>query len=81
MAIELKLEPISEEMEYGTIARWLKAEGDAVAPGEVVVEIEAEKVTQEVEAPVAGVLESILAVEGDEIRVGSTIAVIAEGPG
>ena len=81
MAVELKLEPISEEMEYGTIARWLKSEGDSVAPGEVIVEIEAEKVTQEVEAPVAGVLESILAVEGDEIRVGATIAVIAEGPG
>ena len=81
MTVELKLEPISEEMEYGTIARWLKSEGDSVAPGEVIVEIEAEKVTQEVEAPVAGVLESILAVEGDEIRVGATIAVIAEGPG
>ncbi len=81
MTVELKLEPISEEMEYGTIARWLKSEGDTVAPGEVIVEIEAEKVTQEVEAPVAGVLESILAVEGDEIRVGATIAVIAEGPG
>ena len=78
MTVELKLEPISEEMEYGTIARWLKSEGDSVAPGEVIVEIEAEKATQEVEAPVAGVLESILAVEGDEIRVGATIAVIAE---
>ena len=81
MAVELKLEPISEEMEYGTIARWLKTEGDAVTRGEVIVEIEAEKATQEVEAPVAGVLESILAVEGDEIRVGATFAVIAEGPG
>ena len=72
--------PISEEMEYGTIARWLKTEGDAVTRGEVIVEIDAEKVVQEVEAPVAGVLESILAIEGDEIRVGATIAVIAEGP-
>lgn len=80
MPVELKLEPISEEMEYGTIARWLKAEGDEVTRGEVIVEIDAEKVVQEVEAPVAGVLESILAVEGDEIRVGATIAVIAEGP-
>ena len=49
-----------------------------MAAGEVIVEVEAEKVTQEVEAPVDGVLESILAVEGDEIRVGETIAVIAE---
>ncbi len=79
LAVELKLEPISEEMEYGTIVRWHRREGDTVAAGEVIVEIEAEKVTQEVEAPVSGVLESILAVEGDEIRVGATIAVIAEG--
>jgi 2-oxoglutarate dehydrogenase E2 component (dihydrolipoamide succinyltransferase) len=79
VALELKLEPVSEEQEYGTIARWFKREGDAVAAGEIIVEVEAEKVTQEVEAPVAGVLESIVAVEGDEIRVGETIAVIAEG--
>ena len=78
MAVEVKLEPVSEEQEYGTISRWLKREGDAVAAGEVIVEVEAEKATQEVEAPVAGVLESILAVEGDEIRVGEPIAVIAE---
>jgi pyruvate dehydrogenase E1 component beta subunit len=78
VAVELKLEPVSEEQEYGTITKWLKREGDSVAAGEVIVEVEAEKATQEVEAPVDGVLESILAVEGDEIRVGETIAVIAE---
>ena len=78
MAVELKLEPVSEEQEYGTITRWLRREGDVVAAGEVVVEVEAEKATQEVEAPVDGVLESILAVEGDEVRVGEAIAVIAE---
>lgn len=78
MAVELKLQALSDEMEYGTIARWLKAEGDRVTAGEVVVEVEAEKVTNELEAPVAGVLERILAVEGDEIRVGATIAVFVE---
>jgi pyruvate/2-oxoglutarate dehydrogenase complex dihydrolipoamide acyltransferase (E2) component len=78
VAVELKLEPVSEEQEYGTVTKWLKREGDSVAAGEVIVEVEAEKATQEVEAPVDGVLESILAVEGDEIRVGETIAVIAE---
>lgn len=78
MAVELTLERYSEEMEYGMIARWLKREGDPVEQGEVIVEIEAEKATQEVEAPVSGVLEAIIAVEGDEIRVGDTFAVIAE---
>ena len=78
IAVELKLEPVSEEQEYATIARWRKREGDAVSRGEVIVEVEAEKVTQEVESPVTGVLESILAAEGDEIRVGTVIAVIVE---
>lgn len=76
--MELKLESFSAEMEYGTIARWLKEEGDRVAAGEVIVEVEAEKVTQEIPAPVSGVLQAILAFEGDEIRVGSPIAVIIE---
>ena len=74
----MKLERVSEEQEYATITRWLKAEGDRVTAGDVIVEVEAEKATQEVEAPVDGVLEAILAVEGDEIRVGDPIAVIAE---
>lgn len=74
----MKLEPVSEEQEYGTIARWVKREGDRVVAGEIVVEVEADKVTQEVEAPVSGTLQSILAVDGDEIRVGEAIAVIEE---
>ncbi len=78
MPIELKLEATSEEMEYATVGRWLKREGDRVAAGEPLVEVEAEKVTEEIVAPIAGVLESILAVEGDEIRVGATLAVIAD---
>ncbi len=81
MAVELKLEPFSAEMEYATIARWLKGEGDSVTAGEPLVEVEAEKVTQEVAAPVDGVLEAILAVEGDEIKVGDPIAVIADDGG
>ena len=44
MAIELKLPAVSADMEYGTITRWLKAEGDRVAKDEPVVEVEAEKV-------------------------------------
>lgn len=79
MAVELKLEPFSKEMEYGTVARWFKREGDPVVAGEPLVEVEAEKVTQEVTAPVAGVLESILAEEGDEIRIGEALALIADG--
>ena len=78
MAIELKLLAVSAEMEYGTITRWLKAEGDRVAQDEPVVEIEADKVTVEVEAPVTGLLARIVAAEGDELKVGSTLAIIEE---
>ena len=78
MAVELKLQAVSEEMEYGTVVRWLKNEGDRVAAGEIVVEVEAEKVTNELEAPVTGVLERIVAAEGDEVRAGATIAVFSE---
>ena len=79
MAIELKLPAVSADMEYGTITRWLKAEGDRVAQDEPVVEVEADKVTVEIEAPAAGVLATIVAAEGDEVRVGATIAIIDEG--
>jgi len=78
MAVEVFLERISDEMEYGTIARWLSREGDSVLVGEPIVEVEAEKVTVEVVAPVSGVLTMILAVQGDEVRVDTPIAVIDE---
>jgi pyruvate/2-oxoglutarate dehydrogenase complex dihydrolipoamide acyltransferase (E2) component len=78
VAYELKLDQLAAEMEYGTVTRWLKHEGEPVAQGEPVVEVEAEKANHEVEAPVGGRIESILAVEGDEIKVGATLAIIAE---
>ena len=76
MAAELRLEPTSAESEYVTILRWLKREGDAVRAGETILEVEAEKANQEVAAPVSGVLVSIFAVEGDEVKVGETLALI-----
>ena len=76
MAYELKLPQLGAEMEYGTVLRWLKREGDAVTEGEAVLEVEAEKANHEIEAPVSGLIESILAEEGDEIRVGTTMAII-----
>ena len=69
---------LAPEMEYGTVPRWLKSEGDPVAAGEPLVEVEAEKANHELEAPVAGVIESIVAEEGDEIKVGAVLAMIEE---
>jgi pyruvate dehydrogenase E2 component (dihydrolipoamide acetyltransferase) len=65
-------------MESGTILRWLKAEGDRVEQDEPLYELDTEKVTQEVESPVAGVLLAILVPEGEEIEVGRPICVIGE---
>jgi pyruvate dehydrogenase E2 component (dihydrolipoamide acetyltransferase) len=65
-------------MESGTIVRWLKAEGDTVDRDEPLYELDTEKVTQEVEAGVTGVLLRILAPEGSEIEVGKPICVIGE---
>ena len=66
-------------METGTIVRWLKAEGDAVAKGEPLFELDTDKVTQEVEAEASGVLLKIAVAEG-EVPVGRTVAFIgAEG--
>ncbi len=76
MAYEFKLAQIAPEMEYATVTRWLKREGDTVAEGEPLVEVEAEKANHEIEAPVSGRVESILAEEGDEIKVGTTLAII-----
>ena len=62
-------------MESGVIVRWLKQEGDSVSKGEPLYELDTDKVTQEVEAEVDGVLQKIVVAEG-EVDVGATIAVI-----
>ena len=78
MAIEVTLPRLGQGMESGTIVRWLKAEGEAVARDEPLYEIDTEKVTQEVESPVAGTVLRILASEGAEVPVGQLIAWIGE---
>ena len=77
MANEVKLPRLGQGMESGTIVQWLKSEGDEVAKGEPLYEVDTEKVTQEVEAEVAGVLLRIAVPEG-EVAVGQTIAFIGE---
>ena len=72
---ELKLPRLGQGMESGTIVRWLKAEGDTVKKREPLYELDTDKVTQEVESDVDGVLLEIVVAEG-EVEVGSTIAMI-----
>ena len=64
MAIEIKLPRLGQGMEAGTIVRWLKSEGDEVAKGEPLFELDTDKVTQEVEADAAGVLLKIVVAGG-----------------
>ncbi|MDQ3085545.1 MAG: hypothetical protein M3Q67_01930, partial [Actinomycetota bacterium] len=75
MATEIKLPRLGQGMEAGTIVRWLKSEGDEVAKGEPLFELDTDKVTQEVEADAEGVLLKIVVPEG-EANVGATVAVI-----
>jgi pyruvate dehydrogenase E2 component (dihydrolipoamide acetyltransferase) len=71
---------LSDTMEEGTVLSWLKADGDQVAKGEPLVEIETDKATMTVEAPDSGVLR-IIAAEGDTLDVGQPIAQIGESAG
>jgi pyruvate dehydrogenase E1 component beta subunit len=78
MAIELKMPALSPTMEQGTLAKWLKQEGDRIEPGDIIAEIETDKATMEFEAIDEGVLEKILVAAGtEEVAVGAVIALIA----
>jgi pyruvate dehydrogenase E2 component (dihydrolipoyllysine-residue acetyltransferase) len=77
MANEVKLPRLGQGMEAGTVNKWLKSEGDTVAKGEPLFEVDTDKVTQEVESDYAGTLLKIVLQEG-EAPVGQTIAYIGE---
>jgi pyruvate dehydrogenase E2 component (dihydrolipoamide acetyltransferase) len=62
--------------ETGKVVRWIRAEGDVVAKGEPLLEIETDKVTVEVESPANGELAGIRAAEGAEVPVGEAVAVV-----
>ena len=78
MAIELKMPALSPTMEEGTLAKWLKQEGDTIVAGDIIAEIETDKATMEFEAVDEGTLGKILVAEGTEgVKVGTVIAMIA----
>ncbi|HAB39024.1 MAG TPA: biotin attachment protein [Rhodobacteraceae bacterium] len=78
MTTPLRMPKWAMGLEEGTIVQWLKAEGDRVTQGELIVEIETAKATQEVEAPVSGILSKILLAEGETAEVRTDIALIEE---
>lgn len=79
MPIELKMPALSPTMTEGTLARWLKKEGDTVEAGDVIAEIETDKATMEFEAVDEGTIGKILVAEGTEgVSVNTPIAVLLE---
>ncbi|GAB5446664.1 pyruvate dehydrogenase complex dihydrolipoamide acetyltransferase [Gymnodinialimonas sp.] len=79
MPIELLMPALSPTMEEGTLAKWLVKEGDTVAAGDLLAEIETDKATMEFEAVDEGVIGKILVAEGTEnVKVNTAIALIGE---
>lgn len=78
MATEIRMPQFGVSMETGTVAQWLKAEGDAVKAGDVLASIETEKLTNDVVSEVDGVLLKIVAQEGEDIPVQGLMAYIGQ---
>lgn len=73
MKVALKMPRIGMNMEEGTVVGWRVQPGDTFKEGEILYEIETEKVTNEYEAPCTGVMLEHLAEEGDEVPVGENV--------
>lgn len=78
MATEIRMPQFGVSMETGTVAQWLKAEGDTVKAGDVLASIETEKLTNDVVSEVDGVLLKIVAQEGEDIPVQGLMAYIGQ---
>ena len=78
---EIRVPTLGESVTEATIGKWFKKPGEAVAVDEPLVELETDKVTIEVPAPAAGVLEGIAAKDGETVAVGALLGQIKEGAG
>jgi 2-oxoglutarate dehydrogenase E2 component (dihydrolipoamide succinyltransferase) len=81
MAVEVRVPVLGESLVEATVGRWLKQEGDRVAHGDPLVELETEKVSLEVSADQDGTLERIAHREGETVNVGDVLAFIAPAEG
>ncbi|MCM3783362.1 2-oxoglutarate dehydrogenase complex dihydrolipoyllysine-residue succinyltransferase [Neobacillus mesonae] len=78
---EIKVPAMGESITEGTISRWIVKEGDTVNQGDVLLEVETDKVNIEISAEESGVITSILHQEGDTVQIGETIAQLEAGAG
>jgi 2-oxoglutarate dehydrogenase E2 component (dihydrolipoamide succinyltransferase) len=81
MPVEVRVPTLGESVVEATVGAWLKREGESVAAGDPLVQIETEKVNVEVAAERAGVLEKIERREGETVRPGDVLALLADGAG
>ncbi|HVH07685.1 MAG TPA: 2-oxo acid dehydrogenase subunit E2, partial [Myxococcota bacterium] len=79
MSISVELPALGESVLEGTVSKWLVKEGDRVEQDQPIVEVTTDKVDAEIPAPQAGVIEAIVAGEGDVVPVGGVLARIATG--
>ncbi|MFC5387552.1 pyruvate dehydrogenase complex dihydrolipoamide acetyltransferase [Aquamicrobium segne] len=80
MAVEVILPKVDMDMATGQISRWFFKEGDTIAQGDVLFEIETDKAAMEIDAPASGILRNVTGKEGIDIPVGQTVAwIYAEG--
>ncbi|MEU1209988.1 dihydrolipoamide acetyltransferase family protein [Nocardia sp. NPDC005825] len=78
---EVTMPRLSDTMEEGVVAAWLKQVGDQVKAGEILAEIETDKALMELEAYEDGVLERIIAEAGARVPIGEAIAILGDGSG
>src|SRR5215468_4019303 len=79
MSVAVELPALGESVVEGTVSRWLVKEGDRVEVDQPLVEVTTDKVDAEIPAPAAGVIEKILAREGETVSVGQRLALIDPG--
>ena len=72
--LQVKVPPLGESIVEATVSRWLKKEGEAVAAGDTLAELDTDKITVEVQAPKAGAISKIAAAEGTVVKVGDLLA-------
>ncbi len=80
MAVDIKVPSVGEAITEGVLARWLKADGDAVREGDPLYELETDKASTEVSAPATGVLK-IGVKEGQKVPIGAIVGRVEEGAG
>jgi pyruvate dehydrogenase E2 component (dihydrolipoamide acetyltransferase) len=76
MAKDILMPMLSPSMTEGTLAKWIKKEGDAVKPGDVLAEVETDKATMDLEAFDSGILRKILIQEGEKVPINTRIGII-----